>query len=208
VGSAAVTGAFDRRLLGFLALVAVTGVLAMLPRSAGNAQTPPISPPLEVDGWVGTEGAPDDVLPVDERAASGVRRTYRKAGTTVWLAVSHYPAVNGPLARPAFKQIASLRGASAVTRSTMTIHPGDGKGASRSVGLISLAQGKQHGYSVVYWYQLRDNLVVDEYALRLQLLLDGLRMRPRNLVLVRIAVGDAAPPEALVRALLPHLVPA
>lgn len=201
------TSAFDRRLLGFLGLIVLTGTLVMLPRSADYAQAPPISPPLEVDGWVGTEGAPDDVLPVDERAGGGVRRTYRKAGSTVWLAVSHYPAATGPLARPAIRQLVSLRGASGVTRTTLAIHPNGVPGTSRSVGLISLRHGGRD-YSIVYWYQLGGDLVIDDYALRLRLLIDGLRMHSRGLVLVRVASNNEPPAEALLRVLLSHLVPA
>lgn len=197
----------DRYLLTFLGIVVLTGIVVVSPRRPDEAPLPPMgAPPLELHDWVGADGAPDDVLPIDERAVDGFRRTYRKQGATVWLAVSRYRAT-GPLVRPAIKQIAALRGASAVTRSMLTIHPNGVPGASRSVGVISLTRGGR-GYRIVYWYLLDGDLVIDDYALRLRLLLDGLRMRPRNLVLVRVATGNDAPAEALLRALLRHLVPA
>ena len=60
---------------------------------------------------------------------------------------------------------------------------------------------------VIYWYQSRDRVVASEYDLRFELLVDTLRLRPRDLLLVRMASSGGRPPDELVRALLGSLRP-
>lgn len=195
----------DRHLLVFFGLLALAGVAISLPGSE-----PAVSHelwlerlPLHIDGWTARTGAPETILPTDPRAVETVRRTYSNDGRTVWLSVAAYRSRNHPERRPSLNHIAPEAGATTVMYDRRRIDlPGSPQAA---IGRISVER-KARRVSILYWYQLGERPIVDEYQLRFRLFVNTLLGHQPPLVLVRLATEGTEAPPAFVRALPPHLV--
>lgn len=197
----------DRHLLVFFALLAITGVAVSLPRGErdpfGKARLERL--PLKMGGWAATREVSEEILPGDPRAFETVRRTYTDGDRKVWVVVGRYPSRNHPQGRPSLDRIVPENRASAVAHDFVQV---DLNGVPGRVTLVNRVSVQQPGgqLSVIYWYQLREQVIAGEYRLRFRLFLDTLLGRQRLLVLVRIATDSREPPEAFLRAFYPQLL--
>lgn len=194
-------GLVDRYLAALFGLLALVGLAVALPRGEG---APRRGAPLdglarEAGGWVAVEGAPEEILPSDPRALEAVRRTYARGGQTLWLTVARYRARNDPQWRPSLTLIVPERGAISIRHELLRMTLDGVAGRTAPVHLLSLRRPDRRIW-VFYWYQLGDQPIADEYRLRLQLFMDTLLFRRRELLFVRMATASSERPDEFFRA--------
>jgi len=196
------------------ALLVLVGATALVVATHSTAPVtsvevaPLVTLPSEAAGWRGVEGVPGNVLPVDPRAIGGQRRTYVRDGQSVWLAVGRYGLSNDPQHRPLPDHIVAAPGNNAIVHEETRLPLLGVAGPSArtvTMNVVALRRGDRP-LLVGYWYQLGDDPITGEYALRFRRFLDALRGRHRPLTLVRIAAGERATLEAFLQAFHPHLV--
>jgi len=197
---------FNRHLMVLLGLVALTAFAIGLPRSEDDsrAEAAPVRrlPPV-VDGWtIADTTAPEDVLPSDPRAREVARWTYSKGDRDVFVAIARYRSSGDPEWRPSINQIAPARGASSVRQDRLAIN---WNGVAAPMNTVTV-KNPGRNVSVVYWYQIREQTIADEFHLRLIMLLDSLRRRGQEVWLIRIATTTAERPADFLREFYPQFV--
>jgi EpsI family protein len=195
-------------LLGLIALTALVVVSHPTGPVTSSEVVPIVTLPSEVAGWRGVDGVPVNVLPIDPRSIGGQRRTYMRNGQSVWLAVGRYGLGNDPQHRPLPDHIVAIPGNNALVHEETRLAVNGVSGQAMqtvTMNVVALRRGERP-LLVGYWYQLGDDPVTGEYALRLRRFSDALLGRQRPLTLVRIAAAERATLEAFLQAFHPHLV--
>jgi EpsI family protein len=201
----------ERHLLALLTLLVATGFAVTFARPT-DAELPLDSVaiaalPLEAAGWRGAPGAPQDVLPIDPRAAAMQRWTYVRGGKTVWLSVGRYRAGNDPRQRPLLDRIVGASGSNVIKHDEAPLvlnAVSDRLGASVPMNRVALRRGNQ-SLAIDYWYELSDRTITGEYTLRFWLFLDTLQGRRRPLTLVRVAADGQPTLDAFLQVFYVHL---
>jgi EpsI family protein len=180
--------ALNRHLLVLLLLTAATRTLiAVRPNSGVAGPLWPATPPVRLGAWQSENGAPERILPSDQRAALTLRRTYRSGAGTIWVAVAYYPFSAIPTQRPDVTLIAPDQGVARVTRQALRLSVNGARTASPPpVNLLAISRDGDTLF-VAYWYRFGDRIVPHEYELRLRLLAQSLRGQPVSVTLVRVA---------------------
>jgi EpsI family protein len=200
-------GAVDRHLGILLGCIAIAGAAIVVPNGR-QGPTRPVSVdtlPRTAAQWVSVDGAPDAVVPRDERALQALRRTYSDGTSTVWLAISRYGSMSDPRKRPVLDAVIPPLDPTRSTKDHARIaldSPRDGPVVLNRV-VIRKPEGE---LSLMFWYQLGGDVIASDYQLRLRVLLDSLVGYQRDILLVRLATNGPPPPEGLFRALYPQIV--
>ena len=178
----------DRYLVTLVVLLGLAGGLAYLPaRMSPQEATRPISRfPMILGEWVGSYGAPSDLLPSDPRAKEDARWTYRNGNQVVWVAVGLYDSRNDPQTRPSINLILPGRDVSGIERTVLPMQLNGAGETSTPVNQIIVTMATAR-LGMLYWYQLGPRTIADEYRFRLALFLNTLRGSKERLVLVRVA---------------------
>jgi EpsI family protein len=184
---------FDRYLVALLTMLGLAGGLVYAPLRASTPEitTSPSSvsySPITVEGWVGTQDAPGEILPVDPRAKENARWSYRRGDRVIWVAIAVYGTRDNLESRPSVNLIVSERGASDLSQSTTQVGMSSDQGAGFRAKQLIMARPSGH-LAVVYWYVLGSKIISDEYRLRLDLLMNSLLRKGENLILVRVATA-------------------
>jgi EpsI family protein len=188
----------DAPLLIVIGLAIVVGFVIWLPR---RVDAPPARPvavraPAQVAGWQVADGAPDEVLPRDDRAVDAVRRTYSDGRSLIWVSVARYDSRRDGDWRPSVDRIVAARGAKSVAADSLELR--DLPAGSMSVQRIRLTRSDRQ-LSMLVWYEVDHRVIANEYALRWWLFVETLRGHRPSVVLVRLATLGVAMPDAFLR---------
>ena len=188
----------DRYLLVLLTTLLLSAGLAYAPWrvSAREARRPVAEVPDRVSGWVGSRGAPSEVLPEDPRARETIRWTYRKGDRVMWVVVGVYESRNDPQTRPSIDRIVEASGASGLGRRVVPVGL-EGAGVSTVPVNQVVVTRPTRRLSVFYWYQLGPKSIANEYRLRMALFLNTLVGTDERLALVRVATTAEPGPGSL-----------
>jgi EpsI family protein len=196
----------DRHLAVLLAILAVTAVVVAVPKGPPEflpaASLPAL--PAEVEGWIATGEAPEQVLPDDPRAIESVRRRYENGGRVVLLAVAHYPSAD-PSRRPTLDRLVADQGLGLATRDALPVTLNGVPGSTITLNRLTWRRATRQ-MTAVYWYDLGGAIIAGDYHLRAQLFLDSLRGRRRELAVVRVAGENPDLIAAFLRAARPYLL--
>ena len=205
----------DRYLVTLVVLLGLAGGLAYLPaRMSPQEATRPISRfPMILGEWVGSYGAPSDLLPSDPRAKEDARWTYRNGNQVVWVAVGLYDSRNDPQTRPSINLILPGRDVSGIERTVLPMQLNGAGETSTPVNQIIVTMATAR-LGMLYWYQLGPRSIADEYRFRLALFLNTLLGKEERLALVRVATAGVAgqesqrlaAPEEFLRMIYPELM--
>jgi EpsI family protein len=198
------------RLLVALVLVGMTAVVTAAVREPSSAPIAAPAVPYGLDSWHGVDSPLVDAETEGLNADLIVNRTYTDTqGSEAGLYVAFYSqqrpgvSIHSPLH--------CLPGTGWEVVSNDTIAVDLNRGANHMRRLV--AQKASARILVLYWYSINGQMVTNEFASRLQLLSNRLRLGRNDAALVRIAVpvtatDAAAEAEAVTfaRALVPHLL--
>jgi EpsI family protein len=149
--------------------------------------------PMTLGTWVGAEGVPEEILPLDPNEKVSVRRTYRNGTHLAWVSVALFVGQDDGARQASINKIYPQRGASLIEPVSFAVAL---NGSAR--GPITLPAVIVHQNSrrllVVYWHQIGNRVYGNEYRFRLALLRDVIFARRADALLVRIATpaGPAA----------------
>jgi EpsI family protein len=195
----------DRHLAVLLAILAATAVVVAVPKGPLEflpaASLPAL--PAEVEGWIATGEAPEQVLPDDPRAIESVRRRYENGGRVVLLAVARYPSAD-PSRRPTLDRLVADQGLGLATRDALVVRLNGAPESTITLNRLTWRRGTRQ-LTVLYWYELGGAVIAGDYHLRVQLFLDSLRGRRRELAIVRIAGESLDVIAAFLRAVRPYV---
>jgi hypothetical protein len=196
---------FDRRLIVLLLLVGLVALGISIPRTADQSPTSDLGGriPERVDAWVGSPGAPEEILPIDERAVETVRRTYTDGSSTVWLALARYRPRGEAEWRPSIDRIAFARGATTVSKARVDLTTDGGR--PTTLGTVRVSRGARH-VLMIFWYEVGPEVMAGEYHLRFRLFVDTLRRRRPTVVVVRMATTGPQLPQQFVRGITASLI--
>ena len=174
----------------FLVVVAVlvsAGAVVLLP-ARGASTAAPIAMELralEIPGWIAEAGAPVEVLPPDAAARSHLLATYRRPGSTLWLAVGSYPDERDGQKPAAHDLLFPAHGWSDLSERRERIPLGDG---GRSIGAnVLVMRTPERRLVVMYWYQIGALTVASDHWYRTRLLWNRLSAARADSALVRLA---------------------
>lgn len=179
---------FGWHLATLLALLGLAASLAYVPLKT-SPRTPARSLanfPSVIGEWVGSPGAPIDVLPDDPRARETERWSYRNRDRVVWVAVAFYDSRNDDLSRPSINHIAPERGVSGLRWRVLPINVNGPEKPAISVNQ-TLTKMSDTRVEMLFWYQLGSEALADHYLFRLKSFLNTLQGRDKSLMLVRVA---------------------
>ena len=174
----------------FLVVVAVlvsAGAVVLLPGRGAPTAAPvamELRPP-EVPGWSAASGAPVEVLPPDGAARSHLFATYRREGSTLWLAVGSYPDEHDGQKPAAHDLLFPSHGWSDLSERHERIPLGDG-GRSISANVLVMRTPERQ-LVVMYWYQIGELNVASDHWYRTRLLWNRVTAARADSALVRLA---------------------
>ena len=146
------------------------GAVLMVP-ARGSSTAAPLAGDLrapEVSGWILDGDVPAEVLPRDAAARAHLLGTYRRDGSTLWLAVGYYPDERDGQRPAAQDLLFPPSGWSDLTERREAIALGDG---GRSIAANVLVMRTQERRLVVmYWYQIGELNIASDHWYRTRLL--------------------------------------
>jgi EpsI family protein len=171
-----------------VALLVVAGFLVYLPR-----RTPAVTltaaltaVPLELSGWHGAPGVPDDAVALDRSVRQQLARTYQNGSSTVWVVVGYYPDQTADSRPPAQRLVYPARGWTGIETRPLSV-PLPGPDDSQVSATQVFMRNRDLRLAVLYWYQLGSRNVAGDHWYRLRLLYNRLVHNRADVALVRIA---------------------
>ena len=165
--------------------------------------------PMTLGTWVGAEGVPEEILPLDPNEKISVRRTYRNGNHLAWVSVALFVGQDDDARRASINKIYPQRGASLIEPVSFTV-PLDGPASSPITLPAVIVRQDSRRLLVAYWHQIGNRVYGNEYRFRIALMRDVIFARRADTLLVRIATpaGPAAQVEddlAVVAGLAPSV---
>ncbi len=155
--------------------------------------------PLEIDGWDGTEYALSDFTLEVLKATSTTSRRYRRPdGAEASLFIGYFDD------QKYGSQIHSPKhclpgGGWGILESSP--HDIEINGQEFSVNRVVIGNKKMRQV-VYYWFRTRSGVLTNEYALKFDLVLNSVRLRPTDAALIRLVVNVRGPDEAAADTIL------
>jgi EpsI family protein len=166
------------------------GVVAWLSRAEVHASRRPfLELPLDFDGWAGRENTPFDakvlrILGVDDH----INRTYAQGGIPISLYVGYYESQRtGDVIHSPMKCLPGT-GWQPLSTARVKIPLPPGSTSSHITVNRYVVQRNLDTYLVFFWYQGRGRVTPSEYAAKLQLMTDAVRINRTDGGLVRMIV--------------------
>lgn len=185
---------------------ATTVVLYLAPpvRSATN----PVSVyavPATLGSWSGSDGVPEEILPVDPNERVSLRRTYHSGDHVAWVSVALFVGQDRESRRASINRIYPQRSVSRI-ESVAFAAPLNGP-ASRPIALPAvIIRHDARELLVAYWHQIGTRVYGSEYGFRMALMRNIVWARRADSMLIRIATPWGPTPEvAMDRALVERL---
>ena len=188
----------------FVLVVAVlvsAGAVVMLPARGSSTTAASIAGDLrapEVSGWTVDGGVPAEVLPRDAAARAHWLGTYRRDGSTLWLAVGYYPDERDGQRPAAHDLLFPAHGWSDLSERRESIPLGDG-GQSLAANVLVM-RTQERRLVIMYWYQIGDLNIASDHWYRARLLGKRLAGARADSALVRLVseVPAGADPASVV----------
>ena len=182
-----------------VAVLASAGAVVMMP-ARGSSTTAALAGDLhapDVVGWTGDAGVPAEVLPLDAAARAHRLGTYRRAGSTLWLAVGHYPDERDGQRPAAHDLLFPAHGWSDLTERREHIALGDGRSLAANVLVMRTPERR---LVIMYWYQIGELGIASDHWYRTRLLGKRLVGARADSALVRLAseVPGGSDPAAVI----------
>jgi EpsI family protein len=199
------------RLFVALVLVAAAVAVAAAARAPAAGPLPELNIPYALDAWQGVDVAPLDAEAEQTLGADLVlNRAYAATrGEEAGLYIAYYNQQRPGISIHSPLHCLPGTGWDVVSNDVIPL-PLAGGGTSNVRRLIG--QKGATRIMVLYWYSINGRMIAGEFASRVQLLQNRVRLGRNDAALVRIAVPVAASDAdaerrgiALARALLPHL---
>ncbi len=143
--------------------------------------------PLTFEGWAGSEGIPEGLLPVDPNETAAVRRTYRSDQRMAWVSVALFSRQDDPGRRASIGLVYPEKDANLIERVSFALNLNGPLAETVSVPAVVIHKDSQR-LIVAYWHQIGPDVYGSEYWFRLALLRSILLARRADVLLVRIAI--------------------
>jgi hypothetical protein len=184
-------------------------VLGLFAATAGAVYLPPpirdsgvraalYALPSGVEGWTGSEGVPEAILPLDPHEMGGIRLTFHERTQTGWVSVAWFTHQDDPTRRASIEWILPQRSASRIDRVPLAILLPE---PPRAFVLPAVVIHQPHQLLlVVYWHQIGRYPYGNDYWFRWARLRRMLFMRQGDSFLIRVAIPVSSPeklPESL-----------
>ena len=178
------------RNLGFWVVALMLAGTALLLYARGNSDLIPASEPLSevpqvIGGWTGTD-RPIDQESLDVLGAGDfLSRVYSREGhgLPIGLFIGYFPTQRTGVTIHSPKHC--LPGAGWSFESSQYVELNDANGRPHSVGEYIISNGEARQF-VIYWYQAHGRSVASEYAAKIYMVTDAMRMNRTDGALVRV----------------------
>jgi len=142
--------------------------------------------PSTLGVWTGSDGAPEDVLPVDSSEKISVRRTYHHGDQVAWVSVALFVGQDNEIRRASVNRIYPGRAVNRIESVSLSA-PLYGAGTSPVALSAVVVQQEAHRLLVAYWHQIGRRVFGNDYRFRFALMRDMVVDRHADSMLVRIA---------------------
>jgi EpsI family protein len=176
----------------YIAVIGMLGATAIHSRVSEYRPADHIDQPLEsisrsLAGWSYSHDAPLDARSIDRlKATAHLSRVYTKNGRKLALFIAFYSQQRAGETMHSPKHCLPGTGWAIWRQSSIGVHVGNRK---YDVNHISVHNSADRA-TVLYWYQSRRNLIVNEYVAKAVLLRDALLNGHTASSLVRITISD------------------
>jgi len=133
--------------------------------------------PNSLGTWTGSDGVPEEVLPVDASEKISVRRTYRHGDQVAWVSVALFVGQDNEIRRASVNRIYPGRAVNRIEPVSLT---------APLAAVIVQQEGRR--LLVAYWHQIGRRVFGNEYSFRVALMRDIVVDRHADSMLVRIAM--------------------
>ena len=143
--------------------------------------------PNSLGTWTGSDGVPEEVLPVDASEKISVRRTYRHGDQVAWVSVALFVGQDNEIRRASVNRIYPGRAVNRIEPVSLTA-PLYEAGTSPVPLAAVIVQQEGRRLLVAYWHQIGRRAFGNEYSFRFALMRDMLVDRHADSMLIRIAL--------------------
>jgi EpsI family protein len=197
--------------LGVILVLFAAGAVVLHRVPAVKGATNPVSLfalPMTLGAWVGAEGIPEEILPVDPNEKLSVRRTYRNGRQLAWVSVALFVGQDVESRRASVNRIYPQHGVSLIEPVSFGLSLPGSPAMSVTLPAVIVHHQDSHRLLVAYWHQIGNSVYGGEYRFRLALMRELILTRGVDSILVRIATPlGTGLPEADERAVVGGLAP-